>query len=195
MLSINPEDVKKVLIQIAPYLIAIAVVLVLGVIVIAACKNMASAKKYMVRRQAGLAMVLVTVIVINLICFGPMSTLISLATGSGSIDEATSAEASQLVEEIAREGIVLLKNDGGMLPLDKGSGINVFGWASSPAASSITSGVASSATSTRVTSPAGSPTSRPLLSQSSWVPKGAMASTARATSATVVMAFPSVLYR
>lgn len=107
------------MIQIAPYLIAIAVVLVLGVIVIAACKNMASAKKYMVRRQAGLAMVLATVIVINLICFGPMSTLISLATGSGSIDEATSAEASQLLEEIAKEGIVLLKMMAGCSPLTR----------------------------------------------------------------------------
>lgn len=130
MLGINLEDVKKVLIQLAPYLIAIAAVIIVGIIAIVACKNMAAAKKYMVRRQVGLAMVLAIVLVINLICFGPMSTLISLATGNGSIDNETSAAATELVQEIAKEGIVLLQNDEGLLPFDKGSKLNVFGWAS-----------------------------------------------------------------
>ena len=130
MLSINPEDVKNVLNLISPYLIGFAVVLVLGIIAMVACKALPSAKKYMIRRQAGLAMVLALVVVVNLICFGPMSTLISLATGAGSISEETTDHAVQLAQNIAEEGIVLLKNDGGLLPLNSGSSLNVFGWAS-----------------------------------------------------------------
>ena len=83
----------------------------------------------MIRCQAGLAILLALVITVNLICFGPMNTMISLATGSGSISEETSAEATDLVEDIADEGIVLLKNEGRTLPLTAGN-LNVFGWAS-----------------------------------------------------------------
>lgn len=32
--------------------------------------------------------------------------------------------------DIAREGVVLMKNDGGLLPLESGSSLNLFGWAS-----------------------------------------------------------------
>ena len=69
-------------------------------------------------------------ITVNLICFGPMSSMIDLATGGGTIEEATSAEAMDVAVDIAREGMVLLKNDGGLLPLANGSGLNLFGWSS-----------------------------------------------------------------
>jgi len=59
-----------------------------------------------------------------------MSTLISLATGNGTISDETSAEATQLSQEIAGEGIVLLKNDNNILPITDKKNLNVFGWAS-----------------------------------------------------------------
>lgn len=59
-----------------------------------------------------------------------MSSMIDLATGGGTIEEATSAEAMDVAVDIAREGMVLLKNDGGLLPLANGSGLNLFGWSS-----------------------------------------------------------------
>ena len=58
-----------------------------------------------------------------------MNTLISLATGRGSISERTTRNAQELCEDIADEGITLLANDG-MLPLGGGAKLNVFGWAS-----------------------------------------------------------------
>ena len=58
-----------------------------------------------------------------------MSSLISLATGNGTITEETSDEATALCTEIAEEGIVLLKNEGNTLPI-AGGNLNVFGWAS-----------------------------------------------------------------
>ena len=129
MLSINIEDVIKVLNSMKPQLIGFGVVLVLAIVAMIACMKLPKAKKYMIRCQAGLAILLALVITVNLICFGPMNTMISLATGSGSISEETGAEATDLVEDIADEGIVLLKNEGSTLPLTAGS-LNVFGWAS-----------------------------------------------------------------
>lgn len=58
-----------------------------------------------------------------------MSSMISLAMGNGTITDETSDESTALVQEIAEEGIVLLKNDG-TLPLAADSNLNVFGWAS-----------------------------------------------------------------
>ena len=129
MLSINIEDVIKVLDSMKPQLIGFGVVLVLAIVAMIACMKLPKAKKYMIRCQAGLAILLALVITVNLICFGPMNTMISLATGSGSISEETSAEATDLVEDIADEGVVLLKNEGRTLPLTAGN-LNVFGWAS-----------------------------------------------------------------
>ena len=55
--------------------------------------------------------------------------MISLAMGNGTITDETSDESTALVQEIAEEGIVLLKNDG-TLPLAADSNLNVIGWAS-----------------------------------------------------------------
>lgn len=50
--------------------------------------------------------------------------------GNGTITEETSNEATALCEDIADEGIVLLKNEDNILPLTNTQNINVFGWAS-----------------------------------------------------------------
>ena len=130
MLGINIDDVVKVLKSCAPYLIGMAVVLVLALVAIIACMKMSKSKKYLVRTQAGVAMVLAIAIGVNLICFGPMSSMISLATGNGTISEETSAQAQVLCEDIAAEGIVLLQNNDSMLPLSTDTKLNVFGWSS-----------------------------------------------------------------
>ena len=85
--------------------------------------------KKLVRKEAWIAFLLAVVVIVNLICFIPMSSMISLAMGNGTITDETSDESTALVQEIAEEGIVLLKNDG-TLPLAADSNLNVFGWAS-----------------------------------------------------------------
>ena len=77
-----------------------------------------------------IAILLALAIVVNLICTGPMSTMLDLVSGEGSISEETSAEATELVNEITQEGIVLAQNDDNILPVASGSKLNVFGWAS-----------------------------------------------------------------
>ena len=129
MLAINIEDVKKVLTLCAPYLIAFGVVLILALIVMIGCMKLSRDKKFLLRTQSGIAIALAFVTIVNLICFGPMNTMISLVTGKGTITEESTEEAQELCEDIADEGIVLLENDG-MLPLPKDTKLNVFGWAS-----------------------------------------------------------------
>lgn len=130
MLAINMADVVNVLNTCRPYLIGFGVVFVLALIVIIAVHKMDKAKRKLIRSEAGIAILLALVIVVNMICFGPMNSMISLATGNGTISEETSAEATDLVEEIAEEGIVLLKNEENVLPLSDDNKLNVFGWAS-----------------------------------------------------------------
>ena len=129
MLEININDVIGVLNTCKPYLIALACVIVAVIAIVIACRKMATHKKFMVRSQALIAGLLAVVVVVNLIAFGPMSTLISLATGNGTVTQETADEASVVAEEIAGEGMVMLKNDN-MLPLTEQKNLNLFGWAS-----------------------------------------------------------------
>lgn len=130
MLAINMDDVINVLNSCKPYLIGFGVVLVLAVIVIVACMKLEKAKRKLIRGEAGIAILLALVIVANMICFGPMYSMISLATGNGKITEETSDAATELCTEIAEEGIVLLKNENNLLPVTENKNLNVFGWAS-----------------------------------------------------------------
>ncbi|MBR3570133.1 MAG: glycoside hydrolase family 3 C-terminal domain-containing protein [Oscillibacter sp.] len=132
MLSINMEDVVNVLNSIKSYLIAIAVILVVGIVAAVAAGRMGK-KKGLVRGSALLAMLLAITLCVNLICTGPMSTMLDLVTGRGTIEEATAKEAQELAVQIAREGIVLVENKGGFLPMASGDKLNVFGWASTAA--------------------------------------------------------------
>lgn len=128
MLAINIEDVISVLNTCKPYLIGLAVVLVLAIVAMVACRKMARSKKFLIRGEAALAMVLAIAVTVNLICFGPMSSLISLAMGDGSVTDETAASANELCQTIAEEGIVMVKNEGA-LPLSN-TKLNVFGWSS-----------------------------------------------------------------
>lgn len=130
MLDINWSDVMSILQLMVPYLVAIGVVIVLWIIITIAVMKLREPKKYLVRSQTRVVAVLAVVVVINMICTGPMSTLLSLVSGSGSITEETQASAEELGMEIADEGIVLLKNDDNLLPMTDNKNLNVFGWAS-----------------------------------------------------------------
>lgn len=95
-----------------------------------ACLKLAKHKKYIIRMQAFVAMVTGVAVVLNLICTGPMYTLLSLASGTGTLTDESIDNAEKLAEEIAGEGIVLLKNENQMLALANEKKLNVFGCAS-----------------------------------------------------------------
>ena len=129
MLSINMSDVMNVINSIKTYLIAIGIIIVAAIIIQIAVGKMAKPAKRLARGSAFIAALAGICICVNLICTGPMSTMLDLISGSGTIDEETSTAASDLAVSIAEEGTMLLENNG-VLPLAAGSKLNVFGWAS-----------------------------------------------------------------
>ena len=129
MLGINIDDVLNVLDSCKYHLIALAVILVVALVAMIACMKLPKVTKFVIRSQAGLAILLAVVVIVNMICFGPMYTLVSLSMGSGSITKESMAEAYEVNTELVSEGVTLLENNGA-LPLSSGSNVNVFGWAS-----------------------------------------------------------------
>ena len=129
MISVEMEDVLAVLQLCKPYIIGIIAALVIGIVIMIACRRMSRGKKFLIRGEAALAMVLAVVVCVNMICFGPMSTLIGLATGNGTLSDETNEEAAEVAEEIMEDGIVLLKNES-LLPLNETKKLNIFGWES-----------------------------------------------------------------
>ena len=129
MLSINMDDVINVINSIKGYLIGFGIVAVLLIVAMIACRKMKKSKKYLIRFNAVLGIVLALGVTVNLILVGPMYSMVTLATGGGKVSEENVATATELCEDIADEGIVLLDNVG-TLPLAKNSKLNVFGWAS-----------------------------------------------------------------
>ena len=129
MISVEMEDVLAVLQLCKPYIIGIVAALVIGMVIMIACRRMSKEKRFLVRGEAAIAMLLAVVICVSMICFGPMATLIGLATGSGTISNETNEEAAGVAEEIMEDGIVLLKNES-LLPLNETKKLNIFGWES-----------------------------------------------------------------
>jgi len=114
-----------------PYIIGLGTVLLFLAIIMIAVRKLPVALKKMIRGESLIAGLLAIVIVVNLICFGPMSTMLTLIVSSGgNLSEETSEAAIDLCTEIAEEGYVLLKNENNTLPLNGTSKLNVFGWAS-----------------------------------------------------------------
>ena len=129
MISVEMEDVLAVLQLCKPYIIGIIAALVIGIVIMIACRRMSRGKRFLIRGEAAIAMVLAVVVCVNMICFGPMATLIGLATGNGTLSDETNEEAAEVAEEVMEDGIVLLKNES-LLPLNETKKLNIFGWES-----------------------------------------------------------------
>ena len=140
------------------YLVAaliVALVLTVGLIFV---KALNKPLKSLVRGTTWIAFALVVIMVINMILSGPMYSIVNMffstmerqssgtadasgdeaqdMQGIGQTGEAASsltaeviADATELCIDLAREGIVLLENDG-ILPLAEGTKVNTFGWSS-----------------------------------------------------------------
>ena len=129
MLAINLDDVMNVVNTMIPHLVAIAVALIAAIAVTIAAVKAPKNSRGMVRGTAWVAALLAILIVANLICTGPMSNMLDLVSETSYLTDETTGKATDLVVEMAQEGIVLLENDG-VLPLASGAKLNVFGWAS-----------------------------------------------------------------
>lgn len=130
----STEDILTVLRSVLPYLIVIgvAILAILAAFIVSSVVKMSGGKKKTIRTQTVVAAILAILISVNLICVGPMSALLNVSAGTaGELSEETAEQSYALAKEIAQEGIVLLKNDDGALPLDQSvTKLNVFGWSS-----------------------------------------------------------------
>ncbi len=146
----SAADVANYVRTIGGYLYAILAVLLAVVAVMVAAHFMAKkGTRHVVRWTAGLAGVLAVVLIVNLICYGPMYATVSgvLNASKAEISDDVVANSLTVVQETGEEGMVLLKNDG-LLPLDSGTtSLNVFGWASAHPVFSGTGSAASGDTS------------------------------------------------
>ncbi len=129
MLEINWSDVSNILNLCRPYLIALGVIIAAAVLAIILCRRMPKHTKYMIRMQSVMGIVLALAIVVNMVCFGPLSTMITLASGDGKVTDETIGQARELSRTVADEGIVMLENDG-IFPMNGTKKLNVFGWSS-----------------------------------------------------------------
>ena len=76
MLSINMSDVMNVINSIKTYLIAIGIIIVAAIIIQIAVGKMAKPAKRLARGSAFIAALAGICICVNLICTGPMSTML-----------------------------------------------------------------------------------------------------------------------
>ena len=130
MLTINMEDVYNVLDLCKPYLIAMAVFLVTAILCCICVRKLAKPKRALIRKESWLVVLASFVVILNMIYYGPLSNMLSLVSTKYEISQETAENATQLCEDVSAEGIVLLKNDDGGLPLSAKTKLNVFGWAS-----------------------------------------------------------------
>lgn len=130
MLSINWSDVWKMVESIKVPLIVIGVALALAIIVSLAVFKMGKPARKLTRSTAWVAALIAVVVAVVSMLYGGFKTVLDLAAGTGALTDASKAQVDELGNDISDEGMVLLKNNNGALPLAKGSAINVWGWGS-----------------------------------------------------------------
>lgn len=129
----SAADVANYLRSLSGYVYAILGALAVMVIVmIAAHFVVKKGTRHVVRWTSAVAFVLVVLLIVNMICYGPMYATVSgvLNASRAEISDDVTGNSREVIIETAEEGMVLLKNNG-LLPLASDTNaLNVFGWAS-----------------------------------------------------------------
>ncbi|QPK80999.1 glycoside hydrolase family 3 C-terminal domain-containing protein [Schaalia sp. ZJ405] len=130
MLSINWDDVAKLVESIKFQLIAIGVILLVALLVTIAVRKLSVPKRKLTRATTWVAALVAVAVAFVSMLYGGFKTVLDLASGSGVLTDETKASVEKLGNEISDEGMVLLKNSEDTLPLAADSKVNVWGWAS-----------------------------------------------------------------
>ncbi|BCJ97598.1 beta-glucosidase [Anaerocolumna chitinilytica] len=129
-MGVSSADLHSYLTAVKGYIYLIVIALVVMIAVLITAHFIKKGWKAFVRIQAVLAFLLVIVVSVNAICYGPLYNNVSgfLNASKVVLADDTVSQSLDTVKKIAEEGMVLLKNDG-TLPLgsDKAK-LNVFGW-------------------------------------------------------------------
>jgi beta-glucosidase len=130
-MGVSTTDVEHYVESLQGYIYAILAITVLAIAVMIAAHWMAKkGKRHLIRWGSGIAWVLIVAVIANIICFGPMyNNIAPILNGQASVSQESIDASRTIIQEVGEEGMVLLKNQD-LLPMEQGSSINVFGWAS-----------------------------------------------------------------
>ncbi len=131
-MGVSSADLTFYLNAVNNYLAILALSFILMIVVLIGAVRVKKGMKLFVRFQAVLAFLLVVVLSVNGICYGPLYNNVSGYLNASKVELAddTVAQSLDTIRKIGEEGIVLAENDG-VLPLKEDTNkLNVFGWAS-----------------------------------------------------------------
>lgn len=129
-MGVSEADLLSYLTQLSGYVYFILAALVVMIVVLVLAGKAKKGYRHMVRWQAVLAFLAALVVVVNVICYGPMYTNVSgfLNASKVNLSEETVSQSKDMIKKIGEEGFVLAKNEG-ILPLAEDvKNLNVFGW-------------------------------------------------------------------
>lgn len=126
-------DVSNYMHMLSTYIYVIfGLILAVIVVMIAARFVVKKGTRHVVRWTSVVAFVLAVLVIVNMICYGPMYPLVSVFLNASAvqISDDVVGNSKNVIKQTGEEGMVLLKNDG-LLPLSGDvTKLNVFGWAS-----------------------------------------------------------------
>ena len=124
------EDIINYGSKCLPYLIPFLLLLIMAIVLVFVTKKKTEAKRKLIRSESVIAVLLALALGVTGICMGPMYSSLSLVMQPADVlSDETAAAGKQLSSDIGDEGVALLKNQDGALPLTEKK-LNVFGWAS-----------------------------------------------------------------
>lgn len=130
-LGVTTEDLKNGILACSPAIAAIAVVIIAGIVVSVLAGKLRQPVRSLVRVQVPIAILLTVTLSVNWVVLGvEYSVVNSVFAENVTVSEETLAAGEAIAEQIASEGIVLLKNEDQALPLAAGTRLNLFGWSS-----------------------------------------------------------------
>ncbi len=131
-MGVSSADLQSYIGMCINYVYVILAVLVVAIVVLIVAKKCKKGVKGFIRMNCLIAWLLVVLVMVNAICFGPMKSNLSSVLNASPVTlaEETVATSKDVIARVGEEGLVLVKNDG-LLPLSGDTkALNVFGWGS-----------------------------------------------------------------
>ncbi len=132
-MGVSYADLVFYLETLFPWLLGLLAAFIVMLLVLLLARKFKKGWRGFAALQSVALFLLVAVLIVNAVCYGPMKSTLSSFLNASKVELADDVVAQSLetIQRIGEEGFVLLKNDGGALPLkDSVKKLNVFGWAS-----------------------------------------------------------------
>ncbi|HHV12526.1 MAG TPA: beta-glucosidase [Clostridiales bacterium] len=132
-MGVSEADANNYINLIGSYIyILVGSLIVMVIVMIVAHFVVKKGTRHVVRWSAGVAWILLVLVVVNIICYGPLYANVSgaLNASKAQISDDVVGNSKAVIQKTGEEGMVLVKNNG-ILPLSsETTNLNVFGWAS-----------------------------------------------------------------